>query len=76
MLNFTLRRPTRLLFGAGQIASIGDEIPSDARLSGYGLDGSGIETIIDKLTEHGMTALGEHRDITPAISRQILTHAI
>ncbi|CAD5110003.1 alcohol dehydrogenase [Zestomonas carbonaria] len=46
------------------------------RLSGHGLDGSGIPTIVDKLVEHGMVALGEHRDITPDISRQILENAI
>ncbi len=32
MFNFTFHRPTRLLFGEGQIANIAHEIPEDARL--------------------------------------------
>ena len=32
MQNFVFQNPTRLLFGKGQIASIGDEIPAGARI--------------------------------------------
>lgn len=41
------------------------------RLSGYGLDGSSIPALLKKLEEHGMTALGEHQDITLEVSRRI-----
>ena len=41
------------------------------RLSGYGLDGSSIPALLAKLEEHGMTALGEHQDITLDVSRRI-----
>lgn len=41
------------------------------RLSDYGLDGSTIPALLDKLQEHRMTALGEHGDITLEQSRQI-----
>jgi NADP-dependent alcohol dehydrogenase len=46
------------------------------RLSAYGIDGSSISVLIAKLTEHGMTALGEHGDVTPEVSRQILELAV
>mgnify|MGYP000890006623 FL=1 len=41
------------------------------RLSGYGLDGSSIPALLAKLEEHGMTKLGEHKDITLDVSRRI-----
>lgn len=42
------------------------------RLSDYDLGAEHIDTIIDSLTQHGMTALGEHGDVTPEHCRQIL----
>jgi len=41
------------------------------RLSDYQLDGSTIPSLIAKLKEHGMTALGEHADITLEASQKI-----
>ncbi|MEX9251736.1 alcohol dehydrogenase [Pseudenterobacter timonensis] len=41
------------------------------RLSGYGLDGSSIPALLAKLEEHGLTQLGEHKDITLEVSRHI-----
>ncbi|AVR02604.1 alcohol dehydrogenase [Pluralibacter gergoviae] len=41
------------------------------RLSDYGLDGSSIPALVDKLEEHGMTKLGENQDITLDVSRRI-----
>ncbi len=41
------------------------------RLSDYQLDGSSIPALIDKLHQHGMTALGEHGDITLEVSQRI-----
>lgn len=40
-------------------------------LSDYQLDGSSIPTLVAKLKEHGLTALGEHRDITLEESQKI-----
>ena len=42
------------------------------RLSDYGITEKDIDPIIEQLTQHGMTQLGEHQDITPEISRRIL----
>ncbi|MBN5401247.1 alcohol dehydrogenase [Serratia marcescens] len=41
------------------------------RMSDYQLDGSSIPALLDKLHQHGMTALGEHQDITLDVSRRI-----
>ncbi len=41
------------------------------RLSDYGLDGSSIPALLEKLQAHGGTKLGEHQDITLEVSRRI-----
>lgn len=41
------------------------------RMADYQLDGSSIPALLDKLQQHGMTALGEHQDITLEVSRRI-----
>lgn len=46
------------------------------RLSDYGLGADTIDTVVQQLQANGMTQLGEHRDITPAISRRILEAAL
>jgi len=46
------------------------------RLSQYGATAATIDEIVDQLEEHGMTALSETQDITPAISRRILERAL
>ena len=46
------------------------------RLKDYGLGAPDIDTVIRQLEEHGMTQLGEQREITPAISRRILEAAL
>ena len=46
------------------------------RLSAYGLGADAIDTVIRQLEAHGMTKLSEHRDLTPAISRQVLEGAL
>jgi NADP-dependent alcohol dehydrogenase len=46
------------------------------RLSHVDLGADNIDLLIEKLTEHGMTKLGEHGAITPDISRQILETAL
>lgn len=46
------------------------------RLSAYGLGADAIETLVGQLEAHGMTALGEHQNITPEVSRRILVGAL
>lgn len=46
------------------------------RLSHVDLGSSDIESLVNSLEKHGMTAISEHRDITLDISRQILTQAL
>lgn len=46
------------------------------RLSDVDLGAKDIDLLIDRLQKHGMTALGEHDDITLEISREILTQAL
>lgn len=42
------------------------------RLSDYDLGEEAIEAVVAQLEKHGMTTLGEHKAITPEISREIL----
>jgi NADP-dependent alcohol dehydrogenase len=46
------------------------------RLSHVDLGSKDIDLLIDRLQQHGMTALGEKDDITLALSREILTQAL
>ncbi|WP_448564963.1 iron-containing alcohol dehydrogenase [Thalassotalea ganghwensis] len=46
------------------------------RLSEVNLTKNDIPHLIDNLTRHGMVKLGEHGDITPEVSREILTMAL
>lgn len=48
------------------------DLGAKTRLSDYGIDADAIQRIIEQLEAHGMTRLGEHGDITPDVSRQIL----
>ena len=45
-------------------------------LKDYGLGAKDIDAVLHQLEEHGMTQLGEQREITPAISRRILEAAL
>jgi NADP-dependent alcohol dehydrogenase len=42
------------------------------RLPDYGIGPDAIGALVGQLREHGMTELGEHRDVTPDLSRRIL----
>jgi NADP-dependent alcohol dehydrogenase len=42
------------------------------RLPAYGVGLESIDTLVAQFTSHGMTALGEHRDLTPEDSRRVL----
>ncbi len=46
------------------------------RMSDYDLDESAIEPLIEGLTQHGMTQLGEHGDVTPDVCRRVLQAAL
>ena len=46
------------------------------RLSAYALGQEAVEAVLKQLEAHGMTALGEHRDIDLARSRRILEAAL
>ena len=46
------------------------------RLRDYQIGGQSIGTLIAKLEEHGMTALGEHGDVTLDVSRQVYQFAV
>jgi NADP-dependent alcohol dehydrogenase len=41
------------------------------RLRDYQIGADSIAALVSKLEEHGMTALGEHGDVTPEVSRQV-----
>ncbi|MDQ5987163.1 MAG: NADP-dependent alcohol dehydrogenase [Syntrophus sp. SKADARSKE-3] len=42
------------------------------RLGDYGITADSIPVLLDQLTKHGMVRLGERRDITPEIVREVL----
>jgi len=41
------------------------------RLSDYGITADALDGLVGQLEAHGMTQLGEHHDVTPALSRQV-----
>jgi len=53
-----------------------DKMQVPTRLSQVDLGSKDIDLLIERLQQHGMTALGETGDITIAISREILTQAL
>ncbi len=46
------------------------------KLGAYGLGEAQIDAVIEQLKTHGMTALGEHKNVTPEVSRKILQGAL
>ncbi|MGA8785026.1 MAG: iron-containing alcohol dehydrogenase [Polaromonas sp.] len=46
------------------------------RLSGYGLGREAVDAVVAQLETHGMTHLGEHKDISLEVSRTILQAAL
>ena len=46
------------------------------RIEDYDLDASIIDVVIKQLEAHGMVKLGEHQDVTPEVSRNILNAAL
>lgn len=52
-----------------------EDLGIKTRLSDYDIDAAGIDHIVAALTDHGMTELGEHGEITPKDARRILEAA-
>lgn len=52
-----------------------EKMGTPTKLQGYGLDGSSIPALVEKLVQHNLLTLGEHGDITPDIARKILERA-
>ena len=46
------------------------------RMSAYGVGAEAISKLVEQLEAHSMTALGEHQNITPEVSRRILQGAL
>ncbi|WP_310383498.1 iron-containing alcohol dehydrogenase, partial [Roseateles sp.] len=46
------------------------------RLSDYGLGPDAVDAVVAQLEDHNMTRLGEHQDVSPAVSRAILVAAL
>jgi NADP-dependent alcohol dehydrogenase len=46
------------------------------RLSAYGIGAEAVPAIVQQLRAHGMTALGEHGDITPEVAARILKRCL
>ena len=46
------------------------------QLSGYALGQEAVDAVVAQLEAHGMTALGEHKDISLEVSRAILQAAL
>lgn len=49
-----------------------EQMGTPTRLSGYGVGRESIPKLVDMLVKHNLLSLGEHGDITPEASRQIL----
>lgn len=66
----------RITAAIGKTRSFFEDMGIPTRLKDYGLGAEAIDVVVHQLEEHGMTQLGEHRDITPAVSRRILEAAL
>ena len=45
-------------------------------LSAYGVEAGAVDALVQALEAHGMVRLGEHGDVTPALSRQVYEAAL
>lgn len=66
----------RITAAIEQTRSFFEGLGIPTRLSAYGLGADAVEAVLQQLQAHGMTALGEHRDIGLARSRRILQAAL
>jgi NADP-dependent alcohol dehydrogenase len=66
----------RIDLAIGRTRDFFESLGIKTRLSDYELGQGAVETVLGQLDKHGMTALGEHRDHTLAVSRTILEAAL
>lgn len=66
----------RITAAIARTRSFFEELGVPTRLSAYGVGPETIPVISGRLEQRGWTALGERRDITPAVVRQILTASL
>jgi len=66
----------RITAAIEQTRSFFEGLGIPTRLSAYGLGADAVEAVLQQLQAHGMTALGEHRDIDLVRSRRILQAAL
>ena len=62
----------RITAAIGKTRDFFERMGIPTRLSAYGLGANVIDVVTHQLEEHCMTQLGEHLDVSPAISRRIL----
>lgn len=67
---------TRITQAINKTAAFFESLDIPTRLSNYNLGADDIDTVIKQLEAHGMTALGEHQNITLDVSRKILEGAL
>lgn len=67
---------TRINQAIEKTAAFFESLDISTRLSSYNLGAADIDTVIKQLESHGMTALGEHQNITLDVSRKILEGAL
>jgi NADP-dependent alcohol dehydrogenase len=53
-----------------------EKMGSPTTLSGYGLDGSAINKLVEKFASHNTTPIGERKDVSVEVARAILVAAI
>jgi NADP-dependent alcohol dehydrogenase len=53
-----------------------ESLGAKTHLSDFGVKAEQLPAIVEKLREHGQTALSEHKDITPEVSLKILQNAL
>lgn len=61
----------RVAAAIGQTRAFFENLGVRTRLSDYHIAADQIDGLVQQLQAHGMTQLGEHRDVTPEVSREI-----
>lgn len=77
MLNFDFHNPTRIVFGRNRIADLAKLVPAEVRVlllvGGASAEKTGtLAEVRQALGARNINKLGEHVDVTLAISRRVL----
>ena len=77
MLNFDFHNPTRIVFGRNRIADLAKLVPAEAKVlllvGGASAEKTGtLAEVHQALGGRNINKLGEHADVTLAISRRVL----